>query len=77
MNSDLTLRTQLTEFKDHKLIRTRKVSPALVWYQNSPPAGSFPNIFLQIFQGADGVEYLLVAVDATTLMDFLENEDGN
>ena len=26
VNSDLTLRTQLTEFKDHKLIRTKKVS---------------------------------------------------
>lgn len=25
VNSDLTLRTQLTEFRDHKLIRTRKV----------------------------------------------------
>lgn len=49
VNSDLTLRTQLTEFKDHKLIRTRK--------------------------GADGVEYLTVAVDASTLMDFLENEE--
>ncbi|XP_034558383.1 origin recognition complex subunit 2 isoform X2 [Notolabrus celidotus] len=49
VNSDLTLRTQLTEFRDHKLIRTRK--------------------------GADGVEYLLVAVDASTLMDFLENEE--
>ncbi|XP_059200685.1 origin recognition complex subunit 2 [Centropristis striata] len=51
VNSDLTLRTQLTEFRDHKLIRTRK--------------------------GADGVEYLIVAVDASTLMDFLENEDGD
>ncbi|XP_037314166.2 origin recognition complex subunit 2 isoform X1 [Pungitius pungitius] len=51
VNSDLTLRTQLTEFRDHKLIRTRK--------------------------GADGVEYLVVAVDATTLMDFLENEGGD
>ncbi|XP_039999938.1 origin recognition complex subunit 2 isoform X2 [Xiphias gladius] len=50
VNSDLTLRTQLTEFRDHKLIRTRK--------------------------GADGVEYLIVAVDASTLMDFLENEEG-
>ncbi|KAM9349330.1 origin recognition complex subunit 2 [Symphorus nematophorus] len=49
VNSDLTLRTQLTEFRDHKLIRTRK--------------------------GADGVEYLMVAVDASTLMDFLENEE--
>ncbi|XP_034470770.1 origin recognition complex subunit 2 [Hippoglossus hippoglossus] len=51
VNSDLTLRTQLTEFRDHKLIRTRK--------------------------GADGVEYLMVAVDANTLMDFLENEEGD
>uniref|UniRef100_A0A3P9M0R6 Origin recognition complex subunit 2 n=1 Tax=Oryzias latipes TaxID=8090 RepID=A0A3P9M0R6_ORYLA len=51
VNSDLTLRTQLTEFRDHKLIRTRK--------------------------GADGVEYLTVAVDASTLMDFLENEEGD
>lgn len=25
VNSDLTLRAQLTEFKDHKLIRTKKV----------------------------------------------------
>ncbi|XP_068197203.1 origin recognition complex subunit 2 isoform X2 [Antennarius striatus] len=50
VNSDLTLRTQLTEFRDHKLIRTRK--------------------------GADGVEYLMVAVDASTLTDFLENEEG-
>ncbi|KAK5859663.1 hypothetical protein PBY51_021200 [Eleginops maclovinus] len=51
VNSDLTLRTQLTEFRDHKLIRTRK--------------------------GADGVEYLIVAVDPSTLMDFLENEEGD
>lgn len=49
VNSDLTLRTQLTEFKDHKLIRTRK--------------------------GADGVEYLLVPVDTSTLTDFLEKEE--
>lgn len=48
VNSDLTLRTQLTEFRDHKLIRTRK--------------------------GADGVEYLIVPVEANTLVDFLENE---
>ncbi|CAL9689062.1 unnamed protein product [Knipowitschia caucasica] len=50
VNSDLTLRTQLTEFRDHKLIRTRK--------------------------GADGVEYLLVPVEANTLVDFLENEEA-
>ncbi|XP_067109233.1 origin recognition complex subunit 2 [Osmerus mordax] len=49
VNSDLTLRTQLTEFRDHKLIRTRK--------------------------HADGVEYLLVPVDTSTLTDFLEKED--
>ncbi|XP_072297159.1 origin recognition complex subunit 2 [Eucyclogobius newberryi] len=50
VNSDLTLRTQLTEFRDHKLIRTRK--------------------------GADGVEYLIVPVEANTLVDFLENEEN-
>ncbi|XP_036443057.1 origin recognition complex subunit 2 [Colossoma macropomum] len=49
VNSDITLRTQLTEFRDHKLIRTKK--------------------------GADGVEYLLIPVDAGTLTDFLEKED--
>ncbi|XP_077391673.1 origin recognition complex subunit 2 [Festucalex cinctus] len=51
VNSDLTLRTQLTEFRDHKLIRTRK--------------------------GADGVEYLMVAVNASTLLDYLDNEEGD
>lgn len=49
VNSDITLRTQLTEFRDHKLIRTKK--------------------------GADGVEYLLIPVDAGTITDFLEKED--
>ncbi|XP_054888805.1 origin recognition complex subunit 2 isoform X2 [Poeciliopsis prolifica] len=51
VNSDLTLRTQLTEFRDHKLIRTRK--------------------------GADGVEYLIVAVETHTLIDFVENENDD
>ncbi|KAK3562150.1 hypothetical protein QTP86_030145 [Hemibagrus guttatus] len=50
VNSDITLRTQLTEFRDHKLIRTKK--------------------------GADGIEYLLIPVDAGTLTDFLEKEDA-
>ncbi|NWH88924.1 ORC2 protein, partial [Aegithalos caudatus] len=49
VNSDLTLRAQLTEFRDHKLIRTKR--------------------------GADGVEYLLIPVDDSTLTDFLEKED--
>ncbi|NWS97154.1 ORC2 protein, partial [Mionectes macconnelli] len=49
VNSDLTLRAQLTEFKDHKLIRTKR--------------------------GADGVEYLLIPVDDSTLTNFLENQD--
>ncbi|NWI49426.1 ORC2 protein, partial [Calyptomena viridis] len=49
VNSDLTLRAQLTEFRDHKLIRTKR--------------------------GADGVEYLLIPVDDSTLTDFLENKD--
>ncbi|NXD80076.1 ORC2 protein, partial [Halcyon senegalensis] len=49
VNSDLTLRAQLTEFRDHKLIRTKR--------------------------GADGVEYLLIPVDDSTLTNFLEKED--
>uniref|UniRef100_A0A8C4VAE8 Origin recognition complex subunit 2 n=1 Tax=Falco tinnunculus TaxID=100819 RepID=A0A8C4VAE8_FALTI len=49
VNSDLTLRAQLTEFRDHKLIRTKR--------------------------GADGVEYLFIPVDDSTLTDFLEKED--
>ncbi|NXN68594.1 ORC2 protein, partial [Himantopus himantopus] len=49
VNSDLTLRAQLTEFRDHKLIRTKR--------------------------GSDGVEYLLIPVDDSTLTDFLEKED--
>ncbi|NXY06022.1 ORC2 protein, partial [Pteruthius melanotis] len=49
VNSDLTLRAQLTEFRDHKLIRTKR--------------------------GADGVEYLIIPVDDSTLTNFLEKED--
>uniref|UniRef100_A0A8C5X9D5 Origin recognition complex subunit 2 n=1 Tax=Malurus cyaneus samueli TaxID=2593467 RepID=A0A8C5X9D5_9PASS len=49
VNSDLTLRAQLTEFRDHKLIRTKR--------------------------GADGVEYLLIPVDDSTLTHFLEKEN--
>ncbi|NWI16074.1 ORC2 protein, partial [Crypturellus soui] len=49
VNSDLTLRAQLTEFRDHKLIRTKRA--------------------------ADGVEYVLIPVDDSTLTDFLEKED--
>ncbi|XP_065697095.1 origin recognition complex subunit 2 isoform X1 [Patagioenas fasciata] len=49
VNSDLTLRAQLTEFRDHKLIRTKR--------------------------GGDGVEYLFIPVDDSTLTDFLEKED--
>ncbi|KAM6268547.1 origin recognition complex subunit 2 [Porphyrio hochstetteri] len=49
VNTDLTLRAQLTEFRDHKLIRTKR--------------------------GADGVEYLLIPVDDSTLSNFLEKED--
>ncbi|XP_013912815.1 PREDICTED: origin recognition complex subunit 2 [Thamnophis sirtalis] len=49
VNSDLTLRAQLTEFRDHKLIRTKR--------------------------GADGVEYLLIPVDAGILADFLQKDN--
>ncbi|KAG8124761.1 putative Origin recognition complex subunit 2-like protein [Naja naja] len=48
VNSDLTLRAQLTEFRDHKLIRTKR--------------------------GADGVEYLLIPMDAGILVDFLQKD---
>ena len=30
VNSDLTLRAQLTEFRDHKLIKSKKVGIALI-----------------------------------------------
>lgn len=51
VNSDLTLRTQLTEFRDHKLIRTRKVEscftlefPALIQRHNSLQRPSLTSI---------------------------------
>uniref|UniRef100_A0A2D4J053 Origin recognition complex subunit 2 n=1 Tax=Micrurus lemniscatus lemniscatus TaxID=129467 RepID=A0A2D4J053_MICLE len=49
VNSDLTLRAQLTEFRDHKLIRTKR--------------------------GADGVEYLLIPMDAGILVDFVQKDN--
>ena len=49
VNSDTTLRAQLTEFKDHKLVRTRK--------------------------GQDGVEYLFIPIDNSTLNQFLEQKE--
>lgn len=49
VNSDLTLRAQLTEFKDHKLIKTKK--------------------------GFDGVEYLSVALDISTIKQYMENDN--
>ncbi|XP_026523697.1 origin recognition complex subunit 2 isoform X2 [Notechis scutatus] len=49
VNSDLTLRAQLTEFRDHKLIQTKR--------------------------GADGVEYLLIPMDAGILVDFLQKDN--
>lgn len=33
--------------------------------------------FLVVPQGADGVEYLIVPVDTSTLLDFLEKEEGD
>ncbi|XP_071788894.1 origin recognition complex subunit 2-like [Asterias amurensis] len=49
VNSELTLRAQLTEFRDHKLIRSKK--------------------------GLDGVEFLLIAVDSSTLVEFQQQEE--
>ena len=134
VNSDLTLRTQLTEFRDHKLIRTRKVGlpipgffpaalaahdavflPLTVALTQTIELLFLPAVFLclttvlfltavfvldcsivtdysiivphcSIFvtdgtyllvQGADGVEYLNVPVDTSTLLDFLEKEEGD
>lgn len=36
----------------------------------------FTSIYF-IAQGADGVEYLMVAVNVGTLLDYLENEDAD
>jgi len=49
VNSDLTLRAQLTEFRDHKLIKSRK--------------------------GGDGVENLIIPLDAPTLEEFIQQQE--
>ncbi|CAH1773104.1 unnamed protein product, partial [Owenia fusiformis] len=49
VNSDQTLNTQLVEFKDHKLIRSKK--------------------------NYDGVEQLMIPLDAATLNEFLDQQD--
>ena len=49
VNSDLTLRTQLTEFHDHKLVKSRK--------------------------RADGVEYLIIPIDKSSLVQYLETQE--
>ncbi|XP_064644295.1 origin recognition complex subunit 2-like [Lineus longissimus] len=49
VNSDLTLRAHLTEFKDHKLIKVRK--------------------------GPDGMEYFYIPLEATTLKEFMDQQD--
>lgn len=49
VNSDVTLRAQLTEFCDHRLIRVKK--------------------------GIDGVEYLKIPMDLSTLAKFVEEDD--
>jgi len=50
VNSDLTLKAQLTEFKDHKLIRVKK--------------------------GNDGVEYLTIPLDNSTIIEFMEDYEA-
>ena len=45
VNSDLTLRAQLTEFIDHKLIRNKN---------------------------SDGMDYLLIPLENSTLQEFIE-----
>ena len=49
VNSDLTLRAQLTEFRDHKLIKSKK--------------------------GGDGVENLIIPLDAPTLEEFIQQQE--
>lgn len=49
VNSDLTLRAQLTEFRDHKLLNTKK--------------------------GPDGSELLLIPLEASTLQEFVEQQE--
>ena len=51
VNSDLTLRAQLTEFRDHKLIRERKGVD-------------------------DGIDYLIIPLNAVTLGEFLEQRNS-
>uniref|UniRef100_A0A8C4PZG5 Origin recognition complex subunit 2 n=1 Tax=Eptatretus burgeri TaxID=7764 RepID=A0A8C4PZG5_EPTBU len=48
VSSDIALRAQLTEFLDHRLVRTKK--------------------------GSDGVEYLSIPIDTSTLRDFLDSQ---
>ena len=79
VNSDLTLRAQLTEFKDHKLIKSKKVY-LYITHQNFKNIRSssilFRRLFFYIFsQGSDGVEYLSVALEESTLKQFLANEE--
>ncbi|CAL4064891.1 unnamed protein product, partial [Meganyctiphanes norvegica] len=49
VNSDLTLRAQLTEFRDHKLLNTKK--------------------------GSDGSELLLIPLEASTLQEFVDQQE--
>jgi len=49
VNSDLTLRAQLTEFRDHKLLNTKK--------------------------GSDGSELLQIPLEASTLEEFVEQQE--
>ncbi|XP_071940938.1 origin recognition complex subunit 2-like [Antedon mediterranea] len=48
VNSDLTLRAQLTEFRDHKLLKSRK--------------------------GIDGIEFLSVPIENSTLVEFIDQQ---
>lgn len=48
-----------------------------MWCNSLKTQVSLAYVSFYVLQGADGVEYLIVAVEASTLMDFLENEDGD
>ena len=49
VNSDLTLRAQLTEFIDHKLIRNKNL---------------------------EGMDYLIIPLENSTLQEFIEKYKG-
>ena len=87
VNSDLTLRSQLTEFKDHKLLKFRKVpaksfsisitvtARASACIVNAISAACMKTLVCDVFQGIDGAEYVVAPLDQATLKEFLTQQD--